>query len=69
MQFSTQESGIPESIHDKISQPFFTTKPMGQGTGLGLSLADDIVVKGHGGGIQVTTEENIGTGFIIVLSA
>ncbi|MGB2733285.1 MAG: ATP-binding protein, partial [Saprospiraceae bacterium] len=46
--------GIPEDIRDKIFQPFFTTKPTGQGTGLGLSLAYDIV-KAHGGMIQVNT--------------
>ena len=42
-------NGIPDGIKDKIFQPFFTTKPTGQGTGLGLSLAYDIVTKGHGG--------------------
>ena len=46
-------NGIPESIRDKIFQPFFTTKPTGQGTGLGLSLAYDIVTKGHGGSLEV----------------
>ena len=45
--------GIPESIREKIFQPFFTTKPTGQGTGLGLSLAYDIVTKGHGGTLDV----------------
>jgi len=46
-------NGIPEAIKDKIFQPFFTTKPTGQGTGLGLSLAYDIVTKGHGGTLTV----------------
>ncbi len=57
-------SGIPDAIKDKIFQPFFTTKPTGQGTGLGLSLAYDIV-KAHGGEIKVTTKENKYTEFII----
>jgi signal transduction histidine kinase len=56
--------GIPPEIKDKIFQPFFTTKPTGQGTGLGLSLAYDIV-KAHGGEIKVETEEGVGTEFII----
>jgi signal transduction histidine kinase len=46
-------NGIPETIKDKIFQPFFTTKPTGQGTGLGLSLAYDIVTKGHGGTLEM----------------
>jgi signal transduction histidine kinase len=58
--------GIPEEIRDKIFQPFFTTKPTGQGTGLGLSLSYDIV-KAHGGKIMVETEEGEGTTFIISL--
>jgi two-component system, NtrC family, sensor kinase len=53
-------SGIPEGIREKIFQPFFTTKPTGQGTGLGLSLAYDIVVKGHGGMLEVVTVEGEG---------
>jgi two-component system, NtrC family, sensor kinase len=57
-------NGIPEKVLDKIFQPFFTTKPTGQGTGLGLSLAYDIV-KAHGGELKVNTEENVGTEFII----
>jgi tetratricopeptide (TPR) repeat protein len=60
-------NGIPESIKDKIFQPFFTTKPTGQGTGLGLSLAYDIVTKGHGGTLDVRTQENEGTEFVIRL--
>jgi signal transduction histidine kinase len=60
--------GIPQNIIDKIFQPFFTTKPTGQGTGLGLSLSYDIV-KAHGGEIKVETEEGVGTKFIIELNS
>jgi signal transduction histidine kinase len=59
-------NGIPQKVLDKIFQPFFTTKPTGQGTGLGLSLSYDIV-KAHGGEIKVATKENEGTEFTIVL--
>ena len=59
--------GIPQKILDKIFQPFFTTKPTGQGTGLGLSLSYDIVTKGHGGDLKVETDENTGTTFIVSL--
>jgi signal transduction histidine kinase len=59
-------NGIPQNIVDKIFQPFFTTKPTGQGTGLGLSLAYDIV-KAHGGEIKVVTKEGEGSEFIIHL--
>jgi len=58
--------GIPQKIVDKIFQPFFTTKPTGQGTGLGLSLAYDII-KSHGGEIKVNTKEGEGSEFIIQL--
>jgi signal transduction histidine kinase len=57
-------NGIPKNILDKIFQPFFTTKPTGQGTGLGLSLSYDIV-KAHGGELKVETKEGEGTEFII----
>jgi signal transduction histidine kinase len=60
-------NGIPNNIKDKIMQPFFTTKPTGEGTGLGLSLSYDIVVKGHGGSIQIETKEGEGSEFIIIL--
>ena len=60
-------NGIPDAIKDKIFQPFFTTKPTGQGTGLGLSLAYDIVTKGHGGSIEVNSVPNEGTEFVIRL--
>lgn len=56
--------GIPDSIKEKIFQPFFTTKPTGQGTGLGLSLSYDII-KAHGGSIEVESTPNKGTAFII----
>jgi len=59
-------NGIPQKILDKIFQPFFTTKPPGQGTGLGLSLAYDIV-KAHGGELKVETTESKGSEFIIEL--
>ena len=59
-------NGIPQNIVDKIFQPFFTTKPTGQGTGLGLSLSYDII-KAHGGEIKVETKEGEGTKFIIQL--
>ena len=59
-------NGIPQKVLDKIFQPFFTTKPTGQGTGLGLSLSYDIV-KAHSGEIKVNTKEREGTEFTIVL--
>ena len=59
-------NGIPQKILDKIFQPFFTTKPTGQGTGLGLVLSYDIV-KAHGGELKVETKEGEGSEFIIQL--
>jgi signal transduction histidine kinase len=59
-------NGIPQKVLDKIFQPFFTTKPTGQGTGLGLSLSYDIV-KAHGGELKVETGEKLGSTFIIYL--
>jgi C4-dicarboxylate-specific signal transduction histidine kinase len=59
-------SGIPQNIMDKIFQPFFTTKPTGEGTGLGLSLSYDII-KAHGGTLNVETDKGEGTEFIILL--
>ena len=63
---SDNGTGIPENIKDKIFQPFFTTKPTGQGTGLGLSLSYDIV-KSHGGELNVQSIEGQGTTFTIRL--
>ncbi|MFI5159910.1 MAG: sensor histidine kinase [Sphingobacteriales bacterium] len=60
-------NGISDAIKDKIMQPFFTTKPTGEGTGLGLSLSYDIVVKGHGGKIEVDTKIGEYTEFVVTL--
>ncbi len=64
---SNNDTHIPQKVVDKIFQPFFTTKPTGQGTGLGLSLSYDII-KAHGGEIKVETKEGEGAEFIIELS-
>ena len=60
-------TGIPEEVKEKIFNPFFTTKPSGEGTGLGLSMSHDIIVKQHGGSIDVETELGLFTEFKIVL--
>jgi signal transduction histidine kinase len=60
-------NGIPQKVLDKIFQPFFTTKPTGEGTGLGLSMSYDIITKGHGGELKVETKEGEYAEFIIIL--
>ncbi len=60
-------TGIPDSVRAKMFDPFFTTKPAGEGTGLGLSLSHDIVVKQHGGTVDVASEPGAFTEFIITL--
>jgi signal transduction histidine kinase len=60
-------TGIPPRVAEKIFQPFFTTKPTGEGTGLGLSLSYEIVTKGHGGELKVESKEGEGSEFVIVL--
>jgi signal transduction histidine kinase len=64
---SDNGNGIPPNIIDKIFQPFFTTKPTGEGTGLGLSLAYEIITKEHNGTIKVESREGEGTTFVINL--
>jgi signal transduction histidine kinase len=59
--------GIPAEVKEKMFNPFFTTKPAGEGTGLGLSMSHDIIVKQHGGTIDVDTEPGQFTEFTIVL--
>ena len=60
-------TGIPAEVKEKMFNPFFTTKPAGEGTGLGLSMSHDIIVKQHGGTIDVDTEPGAFTEFIITL--
>lgn len=60
-------NGIPQKVIDKIFQPFFTTKPTGEGTGLGLSMSYDIITKGHGGELKVETKEGEFAQFTIIL--
>ena len=64
---ATMEPASPDEVKAKMFNPFFTTKPAGEGTGLGLSLSHDIVVKQHGGAIEVSTEPDAFTEFSIVL--
>jgi two-component system NtrC family sensor kinase len=68
LRVSDNGNGIPQNIVDKIFQPFFTTKPTGQGTGLGLSLSYDII-KAHGGEIKMESNEGEGSTFIIQIDA
>jgi signal transduction histidine kinase len=67
IEVSDNGTGMTEQVKEKVFQPFFTTKPTGEGTGLGLSLSYDIVTKGHGGELRVETKEGMGTEFIIQL--
>ena len=60
-------TGISPEVREKMFNPFFTTKPAGEGTGLGLSMSHDIIVKQHGGAIDVVTEPNLSTEFIVTL--
>jgi C4-dicarboxylate-specific signal transduction histidine kinase len=64
---SDNGTGMPKKVAEKVFQPFFTTKPTGEGTGLGLSLSYDIITKGHGGHLKVDTKEGEGSEFIIQL--
>ena len=66
MKVADNGNGIPQSVLDKIFQPFFTTKPTGQGTGLGLSLSYDIV-KAHGGELKAESTEGEGAMFTVQL--
>ena len=60
-------TGIPDEVRAKMFNPFFTTKPAGEGTGLGLSLSHDIVVKQHGGTLDVETQPGAFTEFVLTL--
>ena len=60
-------TGIPQEVRERMFNPFFTTKPAGEGTGLGLSMSHDIVVKQHGGTIEVASEPGVFTEFTITL--
>src|SRR5262249_24738249 len=60
-------TGIPSDVKEKIFNPFFTTKPAGEGTGLGLSISHDIIVKQHGGSIEVDTQPGEFTEIRVIL--
>jgi two-component system, NtrC family, sensor kinase len=60
-------TGIPPEVRGRLFNPFFTTKPAGEGTGLGLSISHDIIVKQHGGSIEVDTQPGEFTEFTIIL--
>jgi signal transduction histidine kinase len=62
-------TGMSEKFSSKVFQPFFTTKPNGEGTGLGLSLSYDVITKGHGGEMKVESKEGEGAKFTILLPA
>ena len=64
---SDNGNGMPRKVLDKIFQPFFTTKPTGQGTGLGLSMSYEIITKGHGGELKVDSREGEYAAFTIIL--
>jgi two-component system NtrC family sensor kinase len=66
---SDNGTGMSSEVQAKIFQPFFTTKPTGEGTGLGLSLSHDIIAQGHGGTITVESQPGQGTTFLISLPA
>ena len=67
IEVSDNGSGIPKNIRDKVFNPFFTTKEVGQGTGQGLSMAYNVVVENHGGNIYFDTEVEKGTTFVVEL--
>jgi signal transduction histidine kinase len=69
IQVTDNGTGIPNAALQKIFQPFFTTKPTGEGTGLGLSLSFDIITKGHGGELTVQSVEGEGATFMVHLPA
>ena len=69
IQVSDNGTGMSAAVQAKIFQPFFTTKALGEGTGLGLSLSFDIVTTGHGGTLVAESEEGVGTEFVVTLPA